>query len=58
MLFYCFRYSLLFLCALSISCPILSDVILFHNPIFLNILGEGYTLDDIAEFTPDTKEKG
>ncbi len=24
----------------------------------LNILGEGYTLDDIAEFTPDTKEKG
>ena len=24
--------------------------------IILNISGEGFTLDDIAEFTPDTKE--
>lgn len=24
----------------------------------LNILGEGFTLDDIAEFTPDKKEEG
>ena len=25
--------------------------------IFLNILGEGFTLNDIAEFVPDKKEK-
>ncbi len=25
--------------------------------IILNILGEGYTLDDIADFTPDEKEE-
>lgn len=25
--------------------------------VILNILGEGFTLDDIAEFTPDTEEK-
>ena len=24
----------------------------------LNILGEGFTLDDIAEFTPDEQKKG
>lgn len=24
----------------------------------LNILGEGFTLNDIAEFTPDEKEEG